>query len=174
MKKVYLVIGKAQNGKDTVAEKAMSLLEGNGKKCDHKAFARLLKEQALSLGWNGEKDDAGRTFLQHLGDIMKEYHGKDYYAGHVLGQILTDVDDKVYFITDCRFKIELELFKNCPLIDAKTIRIVRKDFVSPLTKEQQNHPSEIDLDDIKEDYLIMNDGEREELDNKIKDMLESL
>lgn len=173
LKKVYLIIGKARNGKDTVASNAMEILAKQGIKSKHMSFAKLLKEQAKELGWNGEKDDAGRTLLQHLGDVMKEYHGKSYYARYVLGQILSDLDNSVYFITDCRFKTELELFKTCPAIDATTIRVVRPNFISDLSEEQQHHISEIDLDDAVEDVLIENDSTEKKLIKKVENIFKS-
>ena len=36
------------------------------------------------------------------------------------------------------------------------VRVKRENFNSPLTKEQQSHPSETALDETKYDYLITN------------------
>ena len=38
------------------------------------------------------------------------------------------------------------------------MRVIRQNFVSPLTPEQQNHPSETALDHVTPDFLIVNDG----------------
>lgn len=43
------------------------------------------------------------------------------------------------------------------------IRVVRPDFTSPLTTEQQNHPSEVALDEEFPDYYLMNIGSLDDL-----------
>jgi hypothetical protein len=172
-KKVYLVVGKARNGKDTVAQIAMQELQKRGVSCTHLAFASLLKKQAEAVGWDGKKDQKGRTLLQHLGDVAKEYHGNDYYAGNTLGEVLVDNEHNVFFITDCRFKEEVNLFKTCGLISTVMVRVIRPGFKSDLSEEQQNHKSEIDLDDVKEDYLILNDSDENVLRRKVIEFLDS-
>jgi hypothetical protein len=46
---------------------------------------------------------------------------------------------------------------------ATHIRVVRPDFTSPLTTEQQNHPSEVALDDEFPDFYLMNSGSLDDL-----------
>ena len=51
------------------------------------------------------------------------------------------------------------------------VRVIRDNFVSPLTVEQQNHRSETDLDDYRFTYVISNSGTlddfHEEIDRKL-------
>lgn len=47
--------------------------------------------------------------------------------------------------------------------DVVHIRVVRPNFKSPLTEEQQKHTSEVALDNIKPDFYIYNEGSMEEL-----------
>lgn len=47
------------------------------------------------------------------------------------------------------------------------LRVRRENFESPLTTEQQNHPSETALDHVVPDFLIVNDGTLEDLYNKV-------
>ena len=58
-------IGKARHGKDTMVIHTKSLCNA---KCEHVSFAKHLKEQARALGWDGEKDFAGRNLLQAYPD----------------------------------------------------------------------------------------------------------
>ena len=68
MKVLILISGKAGTGKDTIGE---YLVRKFGFK--RYAFADRLKEVATELGWNGEKDFAGRKFLQELGSVVRNY-----------------------------------------------------------------------------------------------------
>ena len=166
MKKVYVLIGHARSGKDTAA----NFLEQKLGKVKRIAFAALLKEQARMLGWNGQKDKSGRDFLQHLGDVLKEYHGPGYYADYVVQQLSQDGN---YIITDCRFLQEYQALADWAAEDPDNrkvvfIRIVRPgDSESDLTEEQKHHASETELDHIREDVAIINDGTLEDLQNKI-------
>ena len=60
--------GKAQVGKDSAAD---YLVEHYG--FVKMNFAGYLKEIAEQAGWNGLKDNRGRRYLMHLGDVMREY-----------------------------------------------------------------------------------------------------
>ena len=60
---VIAFIGKARHGKDTMVINTTPLCDA---KCEHVSFAKHLKEQAKALGWDGEKDFAGRNLLQAL------------------------------------------------------------------------------------------------------------
>ena len=68
MKIVIGISGKAQHGKDTLAK---ILQQKYGGEITH--FADLLKEQLKLIGWDGEKDEGGRTLLQKFSAPIKEY-----------------------------------------------------------------------------------------------------
>ena len=67
--KITLLTGPAGVGKDTFARE---IIEGE-KYTAAIAFADYLKHTAHALGWDGMKDDKGRTFLQELGDVVRRY-----------------------------------------------------------------------------------------------------
>ena len=71
--KVILVSGKAQNGKDTVAQIMATSLKSDGKHVLVTHYADLLKFICKNyFGWNGEKDEAGRRMLQYVGtDVIR-------------------------------------------------------------------------------------------------------
>lgn len=166
MANVYVLIGHARSGKDTAADFIEQYLN-NAKRI---AFATLLKEQAKALGWNGRKDEAGRNFLQHLGDVLKEYHGSDYYADYVVRQLK---DNGNFIITDCRFLKEYQALADWAAADPNKrkvvfIRIIRPDDTeSDLTENQRKHASETEMDHVREDVTIINDGTLEDLQKKI-------
>ena len=63
--------GKALAGKDTTAMMLSNLIKD--RPVVRIAFADALKNECLALhGWNGRKDDAGRTLLQRVGVARRE------------------------------------------------------------------------------------------------------
>lgn len=173
MKIVFVISGHAQNGKDTTAALMQAELLNRGIMSEHEAFAKLLKEQAKMLGWSGRKDERGRTLLQHLGDVVKEYHGPQYYAEECVKRI--EISDRdVFFITDLRFRYEIEYLRKWEKESGNklvTIRVHRPfdgTWSDGLTQEQRNHISETDLDNAKFDYYLENDGSIDHLERTIR------
>ena len=67
--------GKAQHGKDASLEILKHHLEENGKTVMAIGYADYLKEMAAAnFGWDGKKDERGRSLLQNVGEA---YRGKD-------------------------------------------------------------------------------------------------
>ena len=181
MKTVVGISGKAQHGKDTVAK---FLQEKYGGEIVH--FADLLKTQLKMIGWDGEKDEGGRTLLQKFSVPIKEYGNwlaskysryadygnNNYYSAFLYDKIMFS-DENIFYIADVRFIPEYEFFinkeKNKNII-FKTIRVNRPNFDNGLSKNQKNDESECALDNINMNYYIENDGTVEQLKNKIKSM----
>ena len=112
MAKIIAIAGRAQNGKDTGAAILMEALTKAGYTYTQNAFADLLKDQARALGWDGVKDDAGRTLLQELSGLVKNYFGnQNYYAEYSVNYALNAKED-FCFITDVRYKNEYQLLKD--------------------------------------------------------------
>ena len=149
---LILISGKARAGKDTFSIG----LDGYQKY----SFAGQLKEFAEKLGWDGEKNERGRKFLQDLASVVREYNSNTWIR--ILGYLIEDEDypDKVV-VTDCRYLNEIQLMKQWSLIHnykVTTIRIERPGFDNGLTEAQKNHPSETELDNYPFDYVIKNSG----------------
>ena len=89
---MVILSGKAGAGKDTCGEYLVSL----GYK--RYAFADELKEIARELGWNGEKDEKGRTFLQELGSAGRNYDPDMWIA--VIEKMKKE-NQKGSSVTDC-------------------------------------------------------------------------
>lgn len=173
--KVILISGKATCGKDTFASILENELTLQNKKVLICHFADLVKYVATKFfNWNGEKDEYGRTLLQHIGtenirsvypnfwvdfivDILKVYNGSWDYV----------------LIPDTRFPNEVDIPVSRGL-DAVSVRVERPNHTSGLTEEQLNHQSEIALDNYIFDYTIINDGSIEDLRNNTKSFIEML
>lgn len=162
--KVITISGKAQNGKDTTAGLLKAALEADGYKVLITHYADLLKYICKQFfGWDGQKDDAGRHILQYVGTDIIRQKRPDYWVGFVTSILELFPNEWDYvLIPDCRFPNEIDYLKEAGL-DTVNLRVVRKNFKSPLTPEQQAHPSETALDDVEPDYYITNNGSMTDL-----------
>lgn len=164
MTEFICISGKAQNGKDTTAALLAEALQNNGKKVVIAHYADLLKYICkMWFGWNGEKDDYGRTLLQKVGTDVVRVKRPDFWVDFILDVVrLFDGEWDYIIIPDTRFPNELYKLKDSgyPMTH---IRVVRENFVSPLSAEQQAHISETALDNEKPDLLLQNNGSVEDL-----------
>lgn len=165
--KVILISGHAQNGKDTIASLLENELTASGRKVLVAHYADLLKYICKTLfNWNGQKDEKGRRLLQYVGtDVIREKR-PSYWVDFIADMLDLFGDNWDYvLIPDTRFPNEVE--RIAEKFDSMHIRVVRENFVSPLTPEQQMHPSETALDNCDPDVLIHNDGSIQELKETI-------
>ena len=179
MKKVILVSAKARHGKDTVAELMKNNLESKGERVLICHYADLLKYICKTFfDWNGVKDDKGRTILQHVGtDVIRiKNHAPDYWVDFIANLLWMFYDEWDYIlIPDTRFPNELErMIDNFSKERIVSLRINRPNFNSGMTQEQLNHPSECALDNYDFDYYIENNGTLEDLQLKVKDLLDNI
>lgn len=166
--KVICISGKAQHGKDTSAKLIKMMLEANGYKVLIAHYGDLVKYICKTFfDWNGEKDVYGRSLLQRIGTDVIRKQEPDYWVSFV-ADILKFFDGEwdYVLIPDSRFPNEVDYLKEHGF-DVIHMRVIRQNFVSPLTPEQQNHPSETALDHVTPDFLIVNDGTLEDLYNKV-------
>ena len=174
MTKFICVSGKAQHGKDTTAQALKELLIENGKKVEIIHYADLLKHICKSFfGWNGEKDEKGRTLLQYVGTDVVRTQKPNYWVEFVLGVVELFPNEWDYLIIpDCRFPNEITAMqKEYPTYHVRVSR--SPDWVSPLSIEQQNHPSETALDNFGYDLLIKNYWDPATLADTIDEIVDS-
>ena len=140
MKKIICISGKAQHGKDTTACIFSAALEDRGNKVLTFHYADLLKYLCKEyFGWNGEKDDSGRTLLQHVGTDIVRSKDPNYWVNFAVTFFKLFEDQWDYIlIPDCRFPNEVNTMETH--FDTIHLRIVRPNFNSPLSGEQQKHP----------------------------------
>ena len=158
---VIAISGHAQNGKDTCAQ----IFEDGFKKMNKKVkiihYADLLKFMCKNyFGWDGNKDDAGRTLLQRVGTDVVRTQRPDFWVDFVFDLLhLFPNEWDFVIIPDTRFPNEVSGGSKRGDLDVVHVRVTRTTpgWVSPLTEEQQHHKSETALDDVTPDYLIEND-----------------
>lgn len=166
--KVICISGKAQHGKDTSANLLKIMLEADGCKVLIAHYGDLVKYICKTFfDWNGEKDVYGRSLLQHIGTEVVRRQKPDYWVSFI-ADILRFFDGEWDYVLlpDSRFPNEVDYLKKCGF-DVTHMRVIRQNFVSPLTQEQQKHPSETALDDVIPDYYINNNGTLDELHDAI-------
>ena len=162
--RVVCISGWAQNGKDTSADIIKTILEDNGHKVLIAHYGDLVKYICKTFfDWNGEKDTYGRSLLQRIGtDVIREQN-PDYWVSFVAGVLkFFDGEWDYVLIPDCRFPTEIDYLK-AQGFDVIHMRVVRQNFISPLTPEQQEHPSETALNYVAPDCWINNHGTLEDL-----------
>ena len=168
--KVIVISGKAQHGKDSTAGFMKDFLEMNDKKVLIAHYGDLVKYVCKTFfDWNGEKDEAGRSLLQRVGTDEIRARRPDYWVDFICDILRFFPDEWDYvLIPDCRFPNEIKRIKDlgrygANKFDTVHIRVIRENFVSPLTEEQQNHPSETALDEYEPDIRLINRGDLADL-----------
>ena len=153
--KVITISGKAQAGKDTTAKLLKDKLDSMQHSVLITHYADLLKYQATSLfGWNGKKDENGRTLLQWLGTDIVRKKNPNYWVDYLTGVLkMYDGNWDYVLIPDARFPNEIESMKK--EFDCISLRVI-SDYDNGMTEEQKNHPSETALDNYDFDYTLVN------------------
>lgn len=168
MKHIVCISGKARSGKDTTATLLESYILSEGKKVIVIHYADLLKYICKQFfGWNGKKDEEGRTLLQHIGTDVVRNKDENFWVSFVIKFLsVFDTEWDYALIPDCRFPNEIDAMKQYGAeTDTRVthLAITRKNAKVELTAEQMNHSSETALDNRKPDYAIDNSGDIEDL-----------
>ena len=132
-------------------------------------YADLLKFICKTyFGWNGQKDEYGRTLLQLVGTDCVRERRPNFWVDFVLA--LFDLFPKIWdyaIIPDVRFpneiyNIEDEGYYLCH------VHIERPGYDNNLSDEQKKHPSETALDRVKPNYTINNNGSLQDLRDSVQ------
>jgi hypothetical protein len=149
------VCGRFSSGKDTLGA---HLVANYG--YTRFAFADKLKYLAHLVGWNGEKDEAGRALLQTLGIGAREILGEDVWIRAVDRQIYPSdgPSPSQVVITDVRLPNEAEWIRSN---GGQVWKVIRKG--AALSTPASNHVSETSVDEIRPDVIVPNVGSIEDL-----------
>ena len=160
---IYLVGGRAGEGKTTFSTMCCDLIESVGAPCGVFAFAQGVKDTARFMGWDGIKDEKGRTLLQAVGNAGRVYR-KDLWVERTICKMQERcgkdlLDGGAFFVDDWRFPNEEVVAKlMLGATNVKTIRIIRpEEFHALWGKFNYDDISESSLPlDRKYDYTIDN------------------
>lgn len=180
------ICGKIGSGKSTLA----NFLEKLG--FEEYSFANPLKKIGKIFGFTdvqlyGTQENkleihekwgiSSRTFLQKVGtELFRDILPKLIPEMKINRTVWADIFELDYknnprniVISDVRFEDEAKLIKE---LGGIVIRTVRENSVISLTREELKHPSELELEKIKEDFLI--DNNIESFDSAQKKLLSFL
>ena len=173
--KIYVICGKARHGKDTTAlaiKKAYS-----EKKVINLSYGSYIKEFARNISdWDGSEETKPRELLQHLGtEVIRNNIDKDFFIKRLCNDIrVYSYYFDVITISDARFPDEILTPKKL-FDDVITIKVVRDNFETSLSDDEQKHSTETALDNFNDyDYVIENNGSIEELDEKVKTIVKEV
>ena len=157
MTRFICIGGEAMSGKDTTAVILKHVLEDRGYKVLITHYADLLKFICRNyFGWNGEKDEYGRSLLQRIGTDCVRKKNPDFWVDFILEVIGFFEGEWDYVILpDARFQNELFKIEEAGY-KMFYIRVRRLDFDNTLTEEQRRHPSETSLNFVAPDITIIN------------------
>jgi len=180
---VIAIAGKKRSGKNTISEYIKQKYFFK-----EYAFAQPIKTISyLLFGWDSKQDDelkevvdpywgiSRRQFWQWFGtdamqiDLPKKYELFDSAVGRnfwvkIFNKLYEDNKNINYVISDFRFPHEQEYLDS---IKAHTIKVIRGD----ANKVVDLHESEIYIDNMKTDFIIYNDSDKESLYNQIDQIM---
>ena len=188
---IVAVAGKAGSGKDTFFSLATDTLFGLDSifiSTQRFAFGDKVKEVAFKMGWDGAKDENGRTGLQLIGDGARNLFDKQVWIRKTLKDIVdccTDEeirtkDSMVVFVTDCRYPNEILSLKalSCAMGWECYSVYISRNIDNGLTEEQKKNSSESSLDEyVNSDFFdihILNDSDISNYRIKIEKALDGM
>ena len=175
MKKIFLISGKAQHGKDSTANFLKEKLDGKTLILHNADFLKMIAKKYM--GWNGTKDDYARNLLQWLGtDRVRIELNKPLFWTEKVCDAIEIVQDKYDFfcVPDVRFENEVYLPKARFPGLAISIKIVRNNFDNGLSEKQKNHLSETSLDNFNFDYVIESESGLNNLEIEVDKFLQNM
>lgn len=173
--KVYMISGKARNGKDTLAGYMKKYFDEKGKKACIMHIGNYIKHFAIDyFGWDGNDETKPRTLLQQLGtEIIREKMNKPlFFTTRLIEdmEVLSNFYD-VIIVADVRLPLEFDEIKKV-YPDMVKMHITRPELVSNLSKEEQKHITEVALDNYKDYKYDVVNTTLEDLEKQAKKIVE--
>lgn len=178
--KTIIISGKSGSGKDALAIFMKEELELAGKRVLIIHYGDAVKWVLRDyFSWDGQKDEHGRTLLQHIGTDVVRAKYPNFWVSIVAGLVSAFENEfDVVLIPDARFPNEIEVIEET-VLDVTVVRIERsidgKPWTNPVfTEKQLQHPSETSLDNYGFDYIVFNEKGLDELQNAAWALLKDL
>lgn len=174
---IFLIAGRARSGKSTIGEIIKNYYQNLSKKVIISQYTKYLKMYIENItGEIIDDDNKPRDLLQDLSRelIKKELKKENFF----IDRQLEDLEVYSYFadviiVTDVRFKKEIDVVKE-KFNNVISIGVVRENYESDLTIEQQKDITETSLDNYNEyDYKLIN-NEKDDLEYEVLDILNKI
>lgn len=116
-----------------------TFLNADGKKVLIAHYADLVKHICRAFfGWDGKKDERGRSLLQRVGTDLVRTKDPNYWVDFIIEMVQMFPGEWRYvIIPDTRFPNEIERLKEVPDFNVVHVRITRPGFDNSLTEEQK-------------------------------------
>jgi len=130
----------------------------------------FVTEDLLSCGMQGMKNG---FLLQWWGAEVRRSQDKNYWTNKIQADIVSGGDRNIV-IPDTRMTNELKLIKELSgkFVSIERFKLNGKRYVT--SDRDPNHSTEIELDNINYDYLLVNDGTLDDLYEKTDTMIINL
>ena len=174
LKKIFIIAGKARQGKDTVCEYIREYYKDlNSLYLPNNYYMRDYAKRIIK--WDGSDATKPRELLNTLADYARNNFDKHFYIKRTIEDINVFANFyDIIIIPDARFPYEIEIPKQ-KFSNVISIHLERPNYISELTNEQKQHPIETSLENYNDyDYKIINDGTLEDLKIKIFDLLNKI
>ncbi len=175
--KIVLISGKAGVGKTTLARTLSKVVreheDSNKSIIMTQPIAWGVKQTAMGMGWDHEKDVRGRRLLQGIGKIGRTYD-PDMWVNITVKAIMdtqyhySPLEDKrlsYVWIDDWRFKNEIDVFQQLDYVfRINTVRIIAPQREILRGTPEADDVSEVDLDNYRGfDFVIDNNESLDKL-----------
>ena len=157
--KIFLIAGKAGSGKAEVAKMIKEFYIYKKENSIITGYSKYLKLYAREMiDWDGNENNKPRKFLQELGSYIRNDLNMPYFF---IDRIIDDIriyerDASVCIIDDIRLPEEIEEIKK-NFDDVTSFLIINQFGQSPLSIEEQIHPTETALENYNNfDYTLVN------------------
>ena len=166
--KLVVVNGYPGSGKTTFETICKTIM---GPYCRSRSTIDKVKSLAMRAGWDGKKTPEARKLLSDLKDLLTQFNDMPFrdivshlgYFEHELAQYGVESENALFFV-DSREPEEIARFKK--ELDAITLLIRR-----PGDDTNQSNHADANVEDFEYDFVINNDGNITDLEQKAKDFL---
>lgn len=174
---IFVVSGKASSGKDTTCNFINNYVKLKNLTSVNLQFSSYIKNYAKVISnWDGEEVTKPRKLLQTLGtDIIRDKIDDNMF----INRIIEDIKVYSYYfdvitISDARLPKELDSIYNS-FSNVYKLRIIRPEFENNLRAGEKAHITEVALDNYDSyQYRIINDGSLNDLDIKVKKIVDEV
>lgn len=178
--RIFLISGRARNGKDTTGNFLVDYFNKKNEKSVKTQYSKYIKMYTKDLtDWDGAEESKSlyRDFMIEIGTavIREKMNQEDFFVNRMIQdiEVYANYVNNV-IVTDVRLPIEIDNIKS-HFNNVYSIRVIREDYETELTKSQQNHRTETTLSDNEEYYdYLLKASTLEELENEVLKMIKEI